>query len=321
MKSGTFYSLYGKALAFFLGKEDLNVYHSIEPDLDLVKKNKELGIELARGRGDRSHQEDRMGAMSISFPGDKKEIPEELMVDILKKSIEILDNQCREKYTDGAVLCMTVAVDGKLYIASVGDSHATLLSDEGEVQPLTASHNVQNPSLVKRKQEACAEVDGPYFWKKDSAIGLQPSRVIGDSLVRGHSGESPWVSTPDIYVIELPAQGKVILCSDGIYPAIGDPDFKKIQLTLASNESFSEKICGVIQAHYQKTRTKLDNHSVMIVDCGMLKKQTDFMLMYVADGHGGSNTVDHIAAHLPRIFAEQLELAVAAKNKPKNNIS
>jgi hypothetical protein len=120
MKPGTFYSLYGKALTLFLGKDNLNVYQSITPDLDLVKKNKELGIELARGRGDRSHQEDRMGAMSISLPRDKKDIPQELMVDILKKSLEILDNQCREKYTDGTVLCMTVAVVDGPYFRSKG---------------------------------------------------------------------------------------------------------------------------------------------------------------------------------------------------------
>jgi serine/threonine protein phosphatase PrpC len=59
----------------------------------------------------------------------------------------------------------------------------------------------------------------------------------------------------------------------------------------------------------------------MIVDCSVLKKQTEFMLMFVADGHGGSNTVDHIAAYLTKIFAEQLELGLAARNKPKNNIS
>jgi serine/threonine protein phosphatase PrpC len=286
----------------------------LEPELDLIKEDKTAGIEMARGLGSRPHQEDRMGYFYLDVPDDlKKKFTDDLMIKACVDIFEVLDIHCRKNYLDGAVLSLALVIEGRIYVAGVGDTHATLLTQEGETRSLSSSHNTRHPNEVKRMEKAGTEVRGLYFMKKQTGEGLQPSRVIGDRSKRGVSGVSPWISMPDIAMIDLPPKGKVIICSDGIYPTVGEIDFGIIQRNLAQGESYSQKICAIVQSCYKKSKKTLDNHSVLVADCDTLRKQTDVTVMFVADGHGGTNTVNHIAASLPEICAQVFTQKLTAK--------
>ncbi len=97
----------------------------------------------------------------------------------------------------GTTLTAALILGRRLHIAHVGDSRAYLLSDD-ELRPLTEDH-----SLVRRLQETgrLSAEDARHF---------QYRNVLLQAL--GQDG----ALTADTFSLDLPARGKLLLCSDGL---------------------------------------------------------------------------------------------------------
>lgn len=97
----------------------------------------------------------------------------------------------------GTTLTAGLIFGRRLYIAHVGDSRAYLLAG-GELRPLTEDH-----SLVRRLQETgrLSAEEAPHF---------QYRNVLLQAL--GQDG----ALTADTFALDLPDQGRLLVCSDGL---------------------------------------------------------------------------------------------------------
>lgn len=127
----------------------------------------------------------------------------------------------REARGMGATVTAALVIDGQAFIANVGDSRTYLLRD-GKLDRVTRDH-----SLVERLVEAGQiEPDDVYD---------HPSRnLIYRSLGAGHAEVDV-----DIFVERLRAGDALLLCSDGLWEMIRDPQLQKI---ITENDDV-EKAC------------------------------------------------------------------------------
>ncbi len=126
------------------------------------------------------------------------------------QAIEEYGADHREARGMGATATAALVMEGNAFIANVGDSRTYLLRD-GKIERVTRDH-----SLVERLVEAGQiEPDDVYD---------HPSRnLIYRSLGAGHSEVDV-----DIFVEKLRAGDALLLCSDGLWEMVRDPQLQKI---------------------------------------------------------------------------------------------
>lgn len=150
----------------------------------------------------------------------------------------------REARGMGATVTTALIMDGQAFIANVGDSRTYLLRD-GKLDRVTRDH-----SLVERLVEAGQiEPDDVYD---------HPSRnLIYRSLGAGHAEVDV-----DIFVERLQPGDALLLCSDGLWEMIRDPQLQKI---LTEQEDVEKACESLIQIANENGGE--DNITAVLVRC------------------------------------------------------
>ncbi len=150
----------------------------------------------------------------------------------------------REARGMGATVTTALVMDGQAFIANVGDSRTYLLRD-GKLDRVTRDH-----SLVERLVEAGQiEPDDVYD---------HPSRnLIYRSLGAGHAEVDV-----DIFVERLQPGDTLLLCSDGLWEMIRDPQLQKILTEQEDVEKACESLIKIANENGGE-----DNITAVLVRC------------------------------------------------------
>jgi protein phosphatase len=112
----------------------------------------------------------------------------------------------KEAPGSGTTLTAALVVGQQITIAHVGDSRAYFIHPEGRVEPITRDH-----SLVKRLEEL-------GHITPEEAANYPHRNVLYRALGQGE------VLDPDIFTIGFPQPGYLMICSDGLWGVITEPD-------------------------------------------------------------------------------------------------
>lgn len=142
----------------------------------------------------------------------------------------------------GTTLTLALVLGRQLHLAHVGDSRAYCLVN-GDLQALTKDH-----SLVQRLQD-----EGELT--VEEAENFQYRNILLRALGQEEELEV------DTYFHQLPARGKLLLCSDGLCGQISDKEILQIMIqTLAPGQIADQLISAALQAG------GWDNISVIVVE-------------------------------------------------------
>ncbi len=150
----------------------------------------------------------------------------------------------REARGLGATVTAALIVDGQAFIANVGDSRTYLVRD-GKIERVTRDHSLVE-RLVEMEQIAPEEVYD------------HPSRnLIYRSLGAGHSDVDV-----DIFIERLQPGDVLLLCCDGLWEMIRDPDILRI---ITENEDV-EQACDRLISTANENGGE-DNITAVLVRC------------------------------------------------------
>ncbi len=142
----------------------------------------------------------------------------------------------------GTTCTAAILQEERLVIAQVGDSRAYLLH-QGELQQLTRDH-----SLVAMMVEA------GQLTPEEARI--HPRR----SVITRALGTDP-STKPDLYEIDVEAGDRLLLCSDGLYGMVEDPDIQAIMTRTADPQRCASQLVNEAIAAGGN-----DNVTVIVVD-------------------------------------------------------
>lgn len=150
-----------------------------------------------------------------------------LAVEHSSQAIVEYGNEHREARGMGATVTAALVMDGQAFIANVGDSRTYLLRD-GKLDRVTRDH-----SLVERLVEA-GQIEPEDVYD-------HPSRnLIYRSLGAGHAAVDV-----DIFVEKLRAGDALLLCSDGLWEMIRNPQIEKLLNAQEDVEATCETLINV----------------------------------------------------------------------------
>lgn len=142
----------------------------------------------------------------------------------------------------GTTCTAAILQEERLVIAQVGDSRAYLLH-QGKLQQLTRDH-----SLVAMMVEA------GQLTSEEARI--HPRR----SVITRALGTDP-STKPDLYEIDVEAGDRLLLCSDGLYGMVEDPDIQAIMMRTADPQRCASQLVNEAIAAGGN-----DNVTVIVVD-------------------------------------------------------
>ena len=112
----------------------------------------------------------------------------------------------KEAPGSGTTLTAALVVGQQITIAHVGDSRAYFIYPDGRVEPITRDH-----SLVKRLEEL-------GHITPEEAANYPHRNVLYRALGQGE------ILDPDIFTLGFPQPGYLMICSDGLWGVITEPD-------------------------------------------------------------------------------------------------
>lgn len=127
---------------------------------------------------------------------------------------EIMDTAIREAHRfvqreapgSGTTVTAALVLGEQITIAHVGDSRAYAIYPDGRVSAITRDH-----SLVKRLEEL-------GHLSADEAANFPHRNVLIRALGQGD------VLEPDVFTVPFPQTGYLMLCSDGLWGVLTEPD-------------------------------------------------------------------------------------------------
>ncbi|MFA5879935.1 MAG: bifunctional serine/threonine-protein phosphatase/kinase [Candidatus Margulisiibacteriota bacterium] len=162
----------------------------------------------------------------------------------------------------GSTAVISLAIDGLLYTANVGDARLVVINPDGRVHQCSYDQKPDYPEEIKRIQAADGFVaDG----RVDGILGC--ARSFGDTALGVHSAPDPFIST-----MQLQPGAKIVLACDGLWDVLKDDDVSKIQ-ALSTLGAFSSaiqqgpqaKLAGALIAQALQ-KGSADNVSVIVAE-------------------------------------------------------
>ncbi len=164
-------------------------------------------------------------------------ISEALMEAVQKSNREVI-----EQVPDGGTTVTAIAVMGDLaYVAHVGDSRAYLMTSEG-IEQITRDH-----SLVQRLIEL-------NQLTRDEAESHPQKNVLYRALGQNDNVEV------DTLTRRLPANSRLLVCSDGLWGQISERDLYELAMNHADPQEACERLVALA-----KTNGGTDNITVIIL--------------------------------------------------------
>jgi PPM family protein phosphatase len=202
--------------------------------------------EAPAGESDESAEDEAGATRHLLETVVRRHFGDKLQAAVEHSSQAIVDYgaEHREARGMGATVTAALVMDGQAFIANVGDSRTYLLRD-GKLQRVTRDH-----SLVARLVEAGQiEPDEVYD---------HPSRnLIYRSLGAGHAEVDV-----DIFDERLQAGDALLLCSDGLWEMVRDPQLQKIIAESDDVENTCETLIKVANENGGE-----DNITAVLVRC------------------------------------------------------
>lgn len=151
--------------------------------------------------------------------------PEESIQEILQAGVQNA-HQMITKFATGGGTTLTVAlmIDQQMTVTHIGDSRCYSISSDGEMNLITRDH-----SLVMRMIEL------GQLTKEEASI--HPQRNV---LYRALGQGEPL--TADIQTHPLPAGGLILVCSDGLWGVVPEPEIVEIISQASSPQQACEKL-------------------------------------------------------------------------------
>lgn len=185
-------------------------------------------------------------AQSFAFFEDAEPMPP--VGEILSEAALLADQKIREEVPGAATTLTAIVMIGNLaHIVHVGDSRAYLIArgferDEHGIERLTRDHSLKE-RLVEIGQITREEADemegGEELWK---IMGLT------DNL------------DPDTNTRRLPSHSYIVICSDGLWKKVKEPELLATVLNLESPQAACDRLVAMANANGGE-----DNISVIVV--------------------------------------------------------
>ncbi len=143
--------------------------------------------------------------------------PEEALQEIMENAVKEAHRSVqKEAPGSGTTVTAALVVGQQITIAHVGDSRAYSVYPSGHIEQITRDH-----SLVKRLEEL-------GHLNKEEAAAFPHRNVLIRALGQGDALEV------DVFTVPFPANGTLMLCSDGLWGVVSEKDMLK-SLTDAPN--------------------------------------------------------------------------------------
>ena len=173
--------------------------------------------EIASGIAVRSMSSYLVSKLLIPLLSVKPVTPESSLSEIMQTGIHEAHRAITHQVPGGGTTLTAVLVLGEqMIVAHVGDSRAYTIDPQGKMETLTRDH-----SLVQRLVEL------GQISREEAAIHPQRN-VVYRALGQGEPFD------PDIKRLQLPEQGYVLVCSDGLWGVVPENEISKLVLNSAT---------------------------------------------------------------------------------------
>lgn len=141
----------------------------------------------------------------------KPSSPDESLQEIMQTAVREAQKTIQsEAPSSGTTLTAALVLGQQVTIAHVGDSRAYHIYPDGRSEVVTRDH-----SLVKRLEEL-------GHISEEEAENYPHRNVLYRALGQGE------ILEPDVFTVAFPQTGYLMLCSDGLWGVVADPDMQRM---------------------------------------------------------------------------------------------